>query len=93
MVDVGLLTGRVKTPGLDRMGSPNLTRPDSPQPMRFRVPPDPTRPDPILEFLKDLLTRPAGRVLTREQPCFLFVFFLLLPFLMSALLFFSPSQS
>ena len=34
--------------------------------MTFRTPPDSTRPDP--RHFRTLLTRPAGRVMTREKP-------------------------
>lgn len=45
-----LLKGRVKNRGSGRIGSPNPTRP-----MKLRMPPDPTRPDPL--GFEDLLTR------------------------------------
>ena len=46
---------------------PYLTGHDPTRPVTFRTPPDPTRPDP--RHFETLLTRPAGRVMTREKPC------------------------
>ena len=56
----------VKVENLLNPTRPDPTRPDLTGPVRFRKPPDPTRLAP--RDIGNLLTRPVGRVMTRENP-------------------------
>ena len=64
----GHFTGQIPSCGSDRV---RATRPDPTRPVRFRTPSDPIRLDP--QVLETLLTRPEGRIMTRQKPCFFHV--------------------